>query len=124
MSEIKFVSKFLYTIDLNCYNSNIAVVESKEDLFDELNRKLSFPYFGFNWDALWDMYCDFHWIEQRSIYIYHQGITHMPLQELAVYLGIVVDSCEEWKKYPQHDVHFIFNSKEEKIIKDVIKRRL
>ena len=47
----------------------------------------------------------------------------MPSQELSVYLGIVVDSCEEWKNYPQHNVHFIFNSNEKDLIMDVIKKK-
>ena len=69
MSEISFVSEFLHPTDSGSYYADILVVDSKDGLFEELNSKLAFPYFGFNWDALWDLYCDFHWIEQRYIYI-------------------------------------------------------
>ncbi len=123
MSEISFVSEFLHPTDSGSYYADILVVDSKDGLFEELNSKLAFPYFGFNWDALWDLYCDFHWIDRAEVYIYHHGVTQMPFQELSVYLGIVVDSCEEWKNYPQHNVHFIFNSNEKDLIMDVIKKK-
>ncbi len=96
---------------------NIKNVHSKKELLLELNEKLSFPpYFGFNWDALWDLYCDFHWVSQYDIYINHQGITALPEDDLFIYIGVVMDTCKSWREYPEHNICFIFPPNEKDTI--------
>lgn len=47
--------------------AHLPKIESEEQLFNELNFKLKFPpYFGFNWNAIYDCLTDFSWIEQKK----------------------------------------------------------
>lgn len=37
-------------------------------LFIELSAQLHFPdYLGFNWNSLYDLFCDFSWIKQKRL---------------------------------------------------------
>lgn len=45
-------------------------IDSKDHLFDILSFHLGFPaYFGRNWDAVADLFCDFSWYDERIIFI-------------------------------------------------------
>ena len=67
---MKFINSF---DEINSYErENIFIatlssnIKNKIELLNELYHKLQFPeYFGFNWDALWDLLCDFSWIKQK-----------------------------------------------------------
>lgn len=107
-------------MDRNSFCAFIETANNKEGLLRELDKKLQFPYFGYNWDALYDLFSDFWWIKQKNISIYHQGVRNLPLKDLYIYVKILVDICIIWKKYPEHDVYFFFFEKERNIITSVI----
>ena len=68
---------------------NIKNVHSKKELLLELNEKLSFPpYFGFNWDALWDLYCDFHWVSQYDIYILIIRVLQLYQKTISLFISV------------------------------------
>ena len=99
----------------------IPSVSDEEKLYDELNYRLQFPYFGRNWDALWDLYCDFRWMEEREkreIYIYHQELKKLSSKDLKKYINIIRDSIEDRKYDYEYKVYMFFNKEEETLIND------
>jgi RNAse (barnase) inhibitor barstar len=126
MSSISFVSEYRMVTDLDNYSVIIPAVHSKKELLDEYNKWLKFPYFGFNWDALWDLVCDFHWIAQRHIHIYHESVASMPVEDLQCFLEIITDACKSWEKRQQENLllqkkilYIYFNNKEKRYIQEI-----
>lgn len=113
MNNIEFIKSGDIVVKEDYLFVDIKVVHSEKELLTELNEKLALPdYFGFNWDALWDLYRDFYWISQTNIIIRHQGITALPENDLIIYIGIVVDTCKSWREYPEHNISFFFPTSE------------
>jgi RNAse (barnase) inhibitor barstar len=116
------------------YNSDIEIIEidgnyianisaginSKMELLNNLNDSLGFPYFGFNWDALWDLLNDFHWICEKKIIIVHEGIPNLTKLDLLNYISIIYDAESGWKEGEEHslEVYFPIHNKDkvEKLI--------
>ena len=97
----------------DCLIVNIPPVDSKNKLLTELSKGLSFPdYFGFNWDALYDLLCSCYGIEEKNIAVFHEGIKELPARDLFKYLDIIKATCEWWKEHVEHHIMFFFNSKE------------
>ena len=126
MNNILFVSDFSITTDQDNSSAIIPAVHSKKELLDEYNKWLKFPYFGFNWDALWDLLCDFHWIPQRHIHIYHESVASLPVDDLKIFIRIIIDACKDWENYqrdshslPEKVLHIYFNNKEKRYIQEI-----
>ena len=97
--------------------SYVAILEndikSKTSLFQKLASEFKFPsYFGFNWDALYDMLIDFHWVNNNEIILMHKKIPELPFYELKIYLEVLKDVHEVWQQsdsktfivlFPKHD---------------------
>jgi hypothetical protein len=83
-------------------------ITTKEDLFTEFNKQLRFPYFGFNWDALYDLFRDFHWIYQKSIVIVHQDIPLSDKNNQAIYIELLFDCINDWKDDEDHNLTVYF----------------
>ena len=99
-----------FTMQKDVFVTNIDSVKSKLELLGELNTKLHFPYFGFNWDSLQELLCDLHWIQEKNIIIVHKGL-FLPPKDLEVYSTIAHDSEKYWLNYPdEHVLKFKFNS--------------
>ncbi|PIR55411.1 hypothetical protein COU74_01240 [Candidatus Peregrinibacteria bacterium CG10_big_fil_rev_8_21_14_0_10_36_19] len=76
-------------------------IRHKDVLFKELNETLDFPHFGYNWDALWDLMNDFHWIKNKEIVLVHVDIPLVSEKEnLKYYLQILRDAVTSWKTNP------------------------
>lgn len=96
----------------NTFIARINPVDCKQDLLLELNTKLQFPYFGYNWDSLYDQLRDFYWIQQIYILIIHNGLS-LPYEDYEIYLSILRDSERYWLSYPdEHILKFVFDSHE------------
>jgi RNAse (barnase) inhibitor barstar len=98
-------------------------IDNKANLLLHYAKEGRFPiYFGHNWDALYDCLCDFSWIKQKEIIIYHQDV---PLQsdeeELKMYLHILADAELKWKDNPNHTIKVIFPALAESTIKKLYK---
>lgn len=119
-SKILYLTYFSLQTDENKYCAQICEVFSKKQLLEELSYTLNFPYFGFNWNALYDLFCDFHWINQTDIYIFHYGISKMPRKDIDEYLKLVKDSCNDWnnnlRHNENHNVFFIFNESDKYLL--------
>ena len=121
INNICFVSYYPDNgMDSNNFCAFIETVNNKAGLLRELDEKLQFPYFGYNWDALYDLYNDFWWIKQKNISIYHQSVKSMPLKDLYIYIKILIDTSLIWKKNPGHDVFFLFFEEDRNIITSII----
>ena len=111
------------SMDSNSFYAYIETANNKAGLLRQLDKKLQFPsYFGYNWDALYELFSDFWWIKQKNISIYHQGVRSIPFKDLNIYVKILVDICHIWNKYPEHDVCFFFNEEDRNIITSIINK--
>jgi RNAse (barnase) inhibitor barstar len=79
---------------------NISDVPDKESLFDQMEEKLRFPYFGHNWDALYECITDLEWIKEKNVVISHDYLVSMPDDVLNVYVSLLIDSVYSWKYWP------------------------
>lgn len=94
----------------NIFQVLIPSVKSKQELFTELADKLHFPdYFGYNWDALIDLLCDFYWTNEKIIIIEHQDISRIPTADLKTYLEIISIVGKFWEEDKSHEVLFLFS---------------
>jgi hypothetical protein len=87
-------------------------IVERQELFQSLATQLGFPtYFGQNWDALYDLLCDFSWLDPRYRYII---IIHseLPLKQkkgdIRTYLEILRDAVGSWKPSEEHELVVLF----------------
>ncbi len=119
MNGIKFIKE-----TVSCQNDSAFVIhlsnriKSKDELLHELSKKLRFPdYFGKNWDALYDCLTDLTWLEQKEIMIVHHKIPMLNENEIKIYLTILVDAINLWKKNEEHELEIFFPSSAEAVLK-------
>lgn len=70
-------------------------VSSKQELLKELYSKLEYPdSFGFNWDALDEIYGRFWWIDKKNVIIVHECLSTLPrnCQAMFVFDKVLVKS--------------------------------
>lgn len=78
-------------------------------LLAALSGALRFPaYFDPNWNALRDMLCDFHWLDDAEITIIHQDLPRLDDAMLRIYLQVLQDACACWHRHPAHVLRVIF----------------
>ena len=99
----------------------IPRVNNKTELFEQLNRLFSFPYFGCNWDSLDELYRDFHWIKERQITVIHEDVSRLSDVDLAVYIKIINSSLKFWNSCIEHSVNFVFDMLDKDIVYNAIK---
>ncbi len=117
---------FNFIDNINSYRpseSFLAMIDkdvvSKAELLEELYNKLQLPdYFGFNWDALFDCLTDFHWINEKRIVLIHEKLPLLSIDELKVYLRILVEAIDSWKNDKEHHFEVVFP----KQIKDTVQQ--
>lgn len=75
-------------------------ISSKVELLNALHELLLFPdYDGRNWDALYDLLCNFEWIEYDYISLIHHELPNLSDNETKIYLEVLEDSIESWEKH-------------------------
>ena len=95
--------------NLKGYSIMIPVVKNKQELLQQLAYQLHFPdYFGFNWDALLELFQDFSWISEKNVIIAHKDISCLSQKDYAKYKEIVNETIHFWKSRTEHNVYFIF----------------
>ena len=99
----------------NDFVVHLSDINNETELFEQFNKKLFFPdYFGFNWNALFDMLCDFNWIKQQRIVLVHDNMPILDEKELNIYLEILLDAVklwEDWKEGEEHCLEVVFPEK-------------
>lgn len=87
----------------------IPSVRTKVDLFKNLSKALNFPdYFGYNWDALLDLFLDLTWIEEKTIILIHESVSGLSPVDLNIYMKILEDSSKVWNDATEHVLVFLF----------------
>lgn len=124
---LKLLTDYFFTDEINeCLDSkafiaHVAPVSDKLDLFTKLSNALHFPdYFGRNWDALIDLYYDFHWILEKDIVIFHESLSGLSEQDLKTYLQIVFIALNVWSDEKVHRISFVFSCQDEDKILRII----
>ena len=115
------MEEFKYISESNLYSpigfvarlpNNICTTNQ---LFKELSLKLNFPsYFGYNWDALLDCFCDFNWIEEYNISLIHNEVPKLDNQNLKTYIMTLKEAIITWRNATElkHRFEVIFLLKE------------
>ena len=100
MKTILFFSNIQDVCSEDTFVAYIPInIATEEGLFAEFNKQLCFPYFGFNWDALYDLLCDFHWITQAKIIIVHNDIPLLKDKEsFYIYIDLLFDAINAWER--------------------------
>lgn len=99
----------------------VVRIDSNIELTDELLRSLYyllwFPgYFGFNWDALHDCFCDLSWIPCRKIVLLHDSLPRIPKLDLQVYFEILRDAVLDWENDDMHELEIVFLNSDRPLI--------
>jgi len=114
--ELKTLDKkdsFLAIIDEEILNVNM--------LFKTLDSKLNFPnYFGYNWNALFDLLRDFHWIKQKHIYLIHTKIPSLKKQEFLEYIDILYETLKDWQRDDNEKLFVYFPKEEKKYLESIL----
>lgn len=87
---------------------HVPNVRDKMHLFTWYNRSLNFPYFGYNWDSLYDLLCDLSWLPEKHLWICHDQIPRLPANDLVKYIEILRDVANSWKGDSAHTLHIVF----------------
>lgn len=121
-ANIFFSDNVKFTSEI--FVAEIDFADSKQELLKQYNDKFHFPYFGYNWDALWDCLCDLDWISQNEIVIIHSCVPNLSSKDLSIYLEILCDMAEGWKKddgFGPKEIRIYFKNKDRDIINHFLK---
>lgn len=85
-------------------------IRNFDELMIALYHVLSFPgYFGFNWNALSECLCDFHWVTEKKIVLIHARLPDIPDEQLQTYLKILSEAVLYWRPEGEHEFEVIFS---------------
>ena len=84
-------------------SSLVVAIPSRLDdfnaLFGVLRERLGLPeYFGSNLDALSEVLRDLHWVDQSCVVLSHNGATFNDEKLFGVYLSILQECIDDWKR--------------------------
>ncbi|MBB3058264.1 barstar family protein [Mucilaginibacter gotjawali] len=125
MNRIRFEeTPRLYNPSL-AFVAHLSGVTNKETLLSTLCKELKFPnYFGFNWDALYDLLRDFDWIKERRIVLVHDTLPILDYENLYTYVEILYDSVYDWKDDENHYLEVVFPKDCESIVKEILDNKI
>ncbi len=84
-------------------------IHSFDELMMALYHALSLPgYFGFNWNALSECLCDFHWLSEKKVVLIHAQLPQIPDEQLQTYLQILCEAVLSWKPDEEHEFEVTF----------------
>ena len=121
-----------YFIDFPFTFNNLAFivhldskVKNEDELFKNLSDKLFFPdYFGYNWDAVYDLLRDFDWIKQEEIVLIYDAIPQLEEKTLRIFFQVLATAISDWETGPRdnfHKLRVIFPTDSENSIKNLLK---
>src|SRR5581483_2308746 len=83
-------------------------IQDEDSLLKTFRDGLRFPYFGYNWDALFDCLRDLSWIKEPIVVIIHQVLPWLDREALRIYLEILSDSVRHWRRRNGHKLEVFF----------------
>lgn len=120
MKKIKFIKYPHSYNEVDSFVVHISIVHSEKELMNELNSKFKFPYFGYNWDALYDLLRDFHWIDQKKIVMVHDQMPDFDHASMKIYILLLRDSINDWKLGEDHILEVIFPEEGKSLIRAIL----
>lgn len=109
---IDYISTFILPAS-NYVEVDLQKVYNENDLYNEYYNQLHFPYFGFNWDALYDCLRDLEWIGDNNVIVTHGRVERWESSMLNTYIEIIVDTCNTWTIWGEpHKITFIFQDED------------
>lgn len=102
---------------------HIPKIKNKINLLSNLSVQAKFPdYFGYNWDALCEVYRDFYWIDKNEIVIIHDDLSELNFLDLKIYIEIVEIVVDFWKSNSAHNLVFVFSENDKKEIINILEK--
>lgn len=99
-----------------------STIETKSGLLEALESLLAFPaYFGSNWDALFDCFRDFSWLNEHDIVLVHSGLPGLQQSELKIYLRLLRDSVLDWRPGEAHRFEVVFAESDKEAIERLLR---
>lgn len=96
-------------------------IQDKCTLLESLATTLAFPpYFGHNWDALFECLRDFSWIRERDIVLVHAELPGLPKNELRIYLRLLRDSVLDWCHDESHHFEVVFSESDKETVESLL----
>ena len=84
-------------------------IQHDPELFSALAEALRVPpYFGGNWDGLWDVIRDLSWIEAETIVLVHAELPRVPDSVLSLYLRILAEAVEDVRSNGHFELQVVF----------------
>ncbi|WP_454725805.1 MULTISPECIES: barstar family protein [Cupriavidus] len=86
-----------------------STIGTKSSLLEALAFLLAFPaHFGFNWDALFDCFRDFSWLNEHDIVLVHSDLPTLHQSDMRIYLRLLRDSVLDWRPGEVHRFEVVF----------------
>ncbi|HBU68916.1 MAG TPA: hypothetical protein DEE98_00865 [Elusimicrobia bacterium] len=122
---MKIIDTFVFSDDHKSNEGDLIIkipcnIKTENALFDVLLKGLSFPYFGWNWNALDDCLHDFEWLRAKKIIIQHDDLPQMPVNELKIYLEVLSSAVYDWMNDSAHDFVVVFPVQEKAQIVSIV----
>jgi RNAse (barnase) inhibitor barstar len=117
---------FVFTDTPNSVDDAVVVsipsgLDNMDSLFDVLRTQLGLPdYFGANLDALSEVLRDLHWVDQACVVLVHDGSTFKDAKLFGVYLSILQECVEDWKRDQEGRLVVVFPSKMEEQVASLL----
>lgn len=109
---IKYIDTFVWPTS-DYVDVNLLKTSNEQELYNEYYNQLHFPYFGFNWDALYDCLRDLEWIGNNNVIVTHGRVEQWESSMLNTYIEIIVDTCNTWTTWGEpHKITFIFQDED------------
>src|SRR5262245_822619 len=109
MDRVQFIENPESLNPVSAFVVHLQGIKTEEQLFRELSSKFEFPpYFGYNWNAVYDCLRDFHWIKQKKILLIHDDFPSLDQQALSIYLQVLRDAANDWSQTEEHTFEIVF----------------
>ena len=96
-------------------------LDNLNSLFDVLRTGLGLPdYFGANLDALSEVLRDLHWVDQACVVLVHMGTTFSDDKLFGVYLSILQECVDDWKRDQEGRLVVMFPAKMESQVSNLL----
>jgi hypothetical protein len=125
------MNRFVYEVLSSKGNDNTVysiVIPSgiigTEELLTEIAAHCGFPYFGFNWNALTDSLCDFHWRPEKKFCLMHSDLPELPEEERAIYIAVLLEVLATWQHDPEYTFTVVFPEPEREKVEAIVEKLL
>jgi len=123
MKNFIYVNDANHFIDMASFVVHLNEIDNEDNLFDKLYTLLELPYFGFNYNALYDCLRDFYWVKQYKIIIVHDDLPQVECYLLNAYVDVLYDAINDWKEGEEHELDVVFPKQYEQKIESLITRK-